>query len=134
MLAITGGLALRHQRRVRTVPALQASRVNLRRDAGRIRQRRRLRAARAAGRGGCWSSAEVALGVVLLVGAGLLIRSFDHLMRLQSPGFDSTHVMTATLSLQDARYQTSDAVARLFDDTLGAHARGRRASRVRRRR
>ena len=39
--------------------------------------------------------AEVALGVVLLVGAGLLIRSFDYLVNLRA-GFDGTHVMTAT--------------------------------------
>jgi predicted permease len=60
---------------------------------------------------------EVALGVVLLVAAGLLIRTFDHLMRL-SPGFDGTHVMTATLSLQDARYQSADRVHLLMDRTL----------------
>jgi len=65
--------------------------------------------------------AEVALGVVLLVGAGLLLRSFDHLMRQRS-GFDGTHVMTATLSLQDARYQTAERVNQLFDQTL-AHMR-----------
>jgi len=41
----------------------------------------------------------VALGVVLLAGAGILIRSFDRLMTLRA-GFDPTQVMTATLSLQ----------------------------------
>ncbi len=61
--------------------------------------------------------AEVAMGVMLLVGAGLLIRTFDHLMRLRA-GFDSTHVITATLSLQDARYTTAERVNRLFDQTL----------------
>jgi len=60
---------------------------------------------------------EIALGVVLLVAAGLLVRSFGYLMG-QRPGFDSTHVMTATVSLQDARYRTADGVARLFDRTL----------------
>jgi len=42
---------------------------------------------------------EVALGVVLLVGAGLLIRTFDYLVS-KPAGFDGTHVLTATLSLQ----------------------------------
>jgi predicted permease len=60
---------------------------------------------------------EVALSVMLLVGAGLLIRTFDHLTRLR-PGFDGTHVMTATLSLQDARYRTSARVNQLVDRTL----------------
>ncbi len=60
---------------------------------------------------------EVALGVVLLVGAGLLIRTFSSLMNLR-PGFDGNHVVTATLSLQDARYSTAAAVNRLFDTSL----------------
>ena len=60
---------------------------------------------------------EVAMGVVLLVGAGLLIRTLDHLLRLQA-GFDGTHVMTATLSLDDARYRTAARVNQLFERTL----------------
>ena len=62
-------------------------------------------------------ASEVALGVVLLVGAGLLIRTFTHLRDL-SPGFDAHHVITAQLSLQDARYATSQRVSRLFDQSL----------------
>jgi predicted permease len=60
---------------------------------------------------------EVALGVVLLVGAGLLIRTFAHLSGL-TPGFDARNVITAQLSLQDARYSTSLQVNRLFDQSL----------------
>jgi predicted permease len=60
---------------------------------------------------------EVALGVVLLVGAGLLIRTFAHLRGL-NPGFDPRGVITASLSLQDARYATSRRVNRLFDQSL----------------
>jgi len=62
-------------------------------------------------------ASEVALGVVLLVGAGLLIRTFAHLRGL-NPGFDANQVITAQLSLQDARYNTSQAVNRLFDQSL----------------
>src|SRR5205814_8941323 len=61
--------------------------------------------------------AQVAMGVMLLVGAGLLVRTFAQLMRLRA-GFDATNVMSATLSLQDARYTTADRVNRLFDATL----------------
>jgi predicted permease len=61
--------------------------------------------------------AEVALGVVLVIGAGLLIRTLTHLMNL-NPGFNPDHVMTASLSLQDARYKTTAAGARLFRDSL----------------
>lgn len=60
---------------------------------------------------------EVALGVVLLVGAGLLIRTFDHLITLRA-GFDPSHVVTATLSLQDARYWTAEKVNALFKRSL----------------
>ena len=61
--------------------------------------------------------AEVMLSVALLTGAGLLLRTFVYLRGL-APGLDSSGVVTATLSLQDARYQTSDEVNRLFDMTL----------------
>lgn len=60
---------------------------------------------------------EVALSVVLLVCAGLLIRTLTHLMGL-NPGFDSSDVITASLSLQDARYNTSAQVTKLFDESL----------------
>jgi predicted permease len=62
-------------------------------------------------------ASEVALGVVLLVGAGLLIRTFTHLRGLH-PGFDAHRAITAQLSLQDARYATSQRVNRLFDQSL----------------
>ena len=61
--------------------------------------------------------AEVSLSVALLIGAGLLLRSFLYL-RNMPPGLDANHVVTAALSLQDARYQTSDRVNRLFDKSL----------------
>lgn len=60
---------------------------------------------------------EVALGVVLLAGAGLLTRTFLALHRLE-PGFDLDGVVTATASLEDKRYQTAEQVQRLFDDTV----------------
>ena len=59
----------------------------------------------------------MALGIVLVVGAGLLTRTFLHLRQLE-PGFEPDHVLTASVSLQDARYTTTASMARLFDDTL----------------
>jgi predicted permease len=116
VLAITSGLALLTSVAFGLLPALQASRVDLR---GALIESGGTSVAGSARR---WPrrltvTAEVALGVILLVGAGLLIRSFEYLIG-QRPGFDSANVMTATVSLQDARYRTSGAVARLFDDTL----------------
>jgi predicted permease len=96
-------------------PALAASRLQIRAALGE--------AGRAvAGGRNPWPrrllvTSEVALGVVLLVGAGLLIRTFAHLRGL-NPGFDAHNVITAELSLQDARYATSQSVNRLFEQSL----------------
>jgi predicted permease len=60
---------------------------------------------------------EVALGMVLLVGAGLLLRTLSCLTSLK-PGYDGNNVLTANLSLQDARYDTAAAINRLFDASL----------------
>lgn len=60
---------------------------------------------------------EVALVTVLLFGAGLLVRSYDHLHGLD-PGFEAEGVLTVQLSLDDARYATAGDVNRFFDETL----------------
>jgi putative ABC transport system permease protein len=49
--------------------------------------------------------AEVALSVVLLAGAGLLIRSFSRLMSVD-PGFRTDHSISFALSLPDVKYKT----------------------------
>jgi putative ABC transport system permease protein len=46
---------------------------------------------------------ETALGLVLLVGAGLLIRSFVSVLRVD-PGFDPHHVLTARYTMPDVGY------------------------------
>ncbi|HVY91379.1 MAG TPA: FtsX-like permease family protein, partial [Bryobacteraceae bacterium] len=61
--------------------------------------------------------AEVSLSLILLVGAGLLIRTLLYLQHLD-PGFDGTGVITVSASLQDARYGESESVNRLFRETL----------------
>ena len=60
---------------------------------------------------------EVALSMLLLVGAGLLIRTLAHLSGLPA-GFDGTNVLAAKLSVQDARYTNGVKLNRLFDDSL----------------
>jgi putative ABC transport system permease protein len=47
---------------------------------------------------------EVALSLVLLIGAGLLIRSFERIQNA-SPGFRTDHLLTARLSLPAAQYR-----------------------------
>ncbi|MFN8062430.1 MAG: ABC transporter permease [Vicinamibacterales bacterium] len=56
---------------------------------------------------------EVGLGLVLAVGAALFLRSLAYLEH-RPLGFDSKGVVAASVSLQDARYQTSADVNRLF--------------------
>jgi len=65
---------------------------------------------------------EVALTVVLLAASGLLIRTLVHLQTLPS-GFDSTGVMTARASLDDARFHDSAAFRKLLDESTAAMRR-----------
>jgi predicted permease len=111
------------------VPALQASRTDPqqglheggRGSSGSGRQAR-LRAVLVVG--------EVALACLLLVGAGVVLRSFVNLLRLD-PGFQPEHVLTAEIALPRANYKTTDNVASFYHRLLtnlnalpGVHAVG----------
>jgi predicted permease len=96
-------------------PALQTTRLDIRSvlmEAGRSVAGARRRWWRNA-----LVAAEVALSLVLLVGAGLMLRTLGYLDGL-NPGFDTRNVITAQASLQDARYKTSAAVNRLYTASL----------------
>jgi macrolide transport system ATP-binding/permease protein len=62
---------------------------------------------------------EVALTVVLLAASGLLIRTLVHLQTLPA-GFDSTGVMTARASLDDARFHDPAAFTKLLNESINA--------------
>jgi putative ABC transport system permease protein len=62
--------------------------------------------------------AEVALSVVLLVGAGLLIRSFLALQRV-NPGFDATDVLTFELSMPFGKYPSGASRRAFFRELTG---------------
>jgi predicted permease len=61
--------------------------------------------------------AEFSLALVVLIGAGLLIRT---LSRLQSvnPGFDSSHIVTAFLTLPEQRYANAPQVTSFYEQLL----------------
>jgi len=93
-------------------PALQASRTDPKqglqqgsRGATASRRQNRLRSALVV--------AEVSLACVLLIGAGLMLRTFLNLLHLD-PGFREDHVLTATLSLPLARYQSGAQTVQFY--------------------
>jgi putative ABC transport system permease protein len=60
---------------------------------------------------------EVALSLVLLVGAGLLIRSFAKLNQID-PGFNADRVLTLGVSLLPNKYPTDEQVATSYSQIL----------------
>jgi len=62
-------------------------------------------------------SLEVALTVVLLVGASLLLKSYEHL-RSVDLGCVTRNVLTMGISLPEATYKTPIAVTNFYDDLL----------------
>jgi putative ABC transport system permease protein len=84
------------------VPAIQASRAGLR-DTMQA-----FSGATSGGSGRLLSGlvvAEVALALMLLVGAGLMTRSFAQLMRV-SPGFEPANLLALQIYLPQAKYKT----------------------------
>jgi putative ABC transport system permease protein len=98
------------------VPALQASRVELneslkegaRGSTGGI-MRNRVRS--------LLVISEIALSLVLLVGAGLLIKSFMRLREVD-PGFKAQNVLTTGLSLSKAKYPDAEKQKNFYNEVL----------------
>lgn len=61
--------------------------------------------------------AQVALSMILLTGAGLLVRSFVHLLDV-SPGFDPDNVLTMNISLPTVKYGDAQKQTAFFDELL----------------
>jgi putative ABC transport system permease protein len=62
-------------------------------------------------------AAEVALSLLLLVGAGLLIKSFMRLQRVNG-GFDPANVLTMRIVVPTARYSQPDQVRNFYREVL----------------
>ena len=95
-------------------PALQLSKTNVNetlRDEGRGstggHRRVQLRGLLVVG--------QVALSLVLLIGAGLLVRSFSRLLRVD-PGFDPQNVLTMNVSLPTVKYADAQKQVAFFDE------------------
>ena len=110
VLAFTMGLSIVTGLVFGLVPAMAVSRGNtsaiLKDDNARSSPGRRTGITRAV-----LVVAETALALVLLVGAGLLIKSFARLQNVD-PGFSTENVLTAQMSLPAARYPTCRRAAR----------------------
>ena len=61
---------------------------------------------------------EVALAVVLLVGTGLLVRSFVRLLA-EHPGFDPRGVLVADVTIPVAEFEALERKVATYDDLLG---------------
>jgi predicted permease len=95
------------------LPALRASRANLIgtiQDGGRTGGGPGATSARAA-----LVVFQGALAVVLLVGAGLMIRTFAALRQVDT-GLDTHRILTLQMSLQGTKFQDTAAVSRLVTD------------------
>ena len=97
-------------------PALQAGRADLNsglkeggRDAAGGGRARRVRSLLVV--------AEVALALVLLIGAGLMIRSFAQLQRVD-PGFDPSNLLTMTVSVTGSQHAEGPRRAAFFGELL----------------
>ena len=60
---------------------------------------------------------EIALALVLLIGAGLMIRSFARLQHV-SPGFDPKNLLTMNISLPRQKYRENQQINSFFDQLL----------------
>lgn len=95
-------------------PALQVSKINLVQTLkdGSRGQSGGQRASRVRG---ALVVAEVALSLVLLIGAGLMIKSLAHLLRVD-PGFRTDRALTMNIALLGSKYPSANQQISFFDE------------------
>lgn len=97
-------------------PALKYSRP----DLNEVLKEGKQTAAAGFGRGRLGSAlvvAEVAIALVLLIGAGLMLRSFLRLTKID-PGFNSQHALTMQIPLSEAKYKEDQQAVAFYDEAL----------------
>jgi putative ABC transport system permease protein len=115
VLAFTAALALLTGVLFGLAPALRAYKLGL---AAGMREGMRGSASRASRRlNSVLVAGQFALCLVLLVGAGLLLKSFQRLVSV-SPGFQPENVLSMRLSLPSSRYPDADRAVQFFDHML----------------
>jgi putative ABC transport system permease protein len=96
------------------IPALHASREDLR--VGLQQGSRRTASGQRTTRAGL-VVAEVAIALVLLVSAGLLLRSIERLFAVPT-GFDTSHLLTMQVQETGHQYRTDSSRVRFFEQSL----------------
>jgi putative ABC transport system permease protein len=99
------------------VPALEATRVDLNDTLKEGGKGSSGQSARSRGLRGALVVAEVALALVLLVSAGLLVKSFSRLRNIDT-GFRQDNVLTMVVRLPEAKYNEDPKVVNFFQQTL----------------
>jgi putative ABC transport system permease protein len=66
---------------------------------------------------GALAIGELAVACVLVIGAGLVLKSFWHLMQV-SPGFATEHVLTGSIELPQARYPDGPQIMAFYQTLL----------------
>jgi putative ABC transport system permease protein len=114
-LVFTTGLAVLTGLLFGLAPAITVSRVNLNESLkeGEGRASRSHRGRLSAG----LVSAEAALSLVLLIGSGLLIRTFANLLRTD-PGFDPHHALALEIWTTGSKYNSTPALSSFYDEMI----------------
>ncbi len=114
-VAFTVGLSLVIGLAVGAIPALHATRGDF---SGAIQERSGTGSRRSRRIRHVLVVAEVALATVLVIGAGLLVRSLMNL-RAVDPGFEPGQVLTMTVQPPGTRYPSAFALQEFYDRLLG---------------
>ena len=114
VLAFTVAIALLTSLLFGLTPALQASKINLV-QALKDGSRGVSGGQRASRVRGLLVIAEVALSLVLLIGAGLMIKSLAHLLKID-PGFKPDRALTMNIALLGSKYPGANQQIAFFED------------------